>query len=162
MLRSCADSARELRTLYPDPLTPEAVEAYFRLHYWKQKDLWDRHRVMEATGFDHGRKRARLQFREVDRRFVLIREEQVPILIPFNSRSFYFWNSLSTGSQPFIPQRELQPYLVNVTRQAVQGMRGSVSEHPSGVWLLHNRALYSPDTGLDPGSTALDESYWSA
>jgi len=63
---------------------------------------------------------------------------------------------------PFVTQRELQPYLVSVRKEAVQQMqsRGFVTEHESGVWLLLNRSLYSKDKGLDPEASSLDESLW--
>ena len=37
-LRSTAESASELWSRYPDPLAQEAVEAYFRHHYWRHAD----------------------------------------------------------------------------------------------------------------------------
>ena len=33
---------------YPDPLAPEAVEAYFRLFYWSQKHQSDKNEVLPA------------------------------------------------------------------------------------------------------------------
>jgi len=69
---------------------------------------------------------------------------------------------LMGGKVPFVPQRELQPYLVSVRKEAMRQMneRGFVEEHESGVWLLLNRSLYSDNKGLDPASTRLDPAYW--
>jgi CRISPR-associated endonuclease/helicase Cas3 len=117
---------------------------------------------MEKMAFDYTRGRALLQFREVAGAFRLIRDDQLPILIPYNANASILCNKLMSGDVAFIPQRELQPYLVSVRKEAVQQMnsRGFIAEHESGVWLLINRSLYSEDKGLDPNATSLDASLW--
>lgn len=162
LLRAAADAGRELLPRYPDPLAPEAIEAYFRLLYWTQKSNWDKHKVMEKMTFDRARRRALLQFREVARAFRMIRDDQLPILVPYDAKAVMLWDKLMCGSVSFLPQRELQPYLVSVRKEAVQQMRdrGFVKEHESGVWLLLNSSLYSEKKGLDPASSRLDESLW--
>ncbi len=163
LLRAAAEAGKELLSKYPDPLQPEAVEAYFRLFYWTQKSRWDKHNVMEKMAFDHARGRALLQFREVASAFRMIRDDQLPILVPYDPKAADLWNRLMAGNVSFVPQRELQPYLVSVRKEAARQMndRGFVMEHESGVWLLLNRSLYSSHKGLDPASSRLDESLWS-
>jgi CRISPR-associated endonuclease/helicase Cas3 len=163
LLRAAADVGRELLPSHSDPLAPEAIEAYFQLLYWSQKHIWDKHHVMDKMKFDSPRGRALLQFREVADAFRMIRDDQLPILIPCYKKATMLQDKLMSGSVAFIRQRELQPYLVSVRKEAVQQMlrRGFVTEHESGVWLLLNRSLYSKDKGLDPESTRLDESLWS-
>ncbi len=162
LLRAAAEVGKELLSRYPDPLAPESIEAYFRLLYWTRKSSWDKHQVMEKMAFDYARGHALLQFREVASAFRIIRDDQLPILIPYNAKASILWNKLTVGNVPFVSQRELQPYLVPVRQEAAQQMksRGFVSEHESGVWLLLNRSLYSKDKGLDPEATTLDESLW--
>ena len=93
----------------------------------------------------------------------MIRDDQLRVLVPYDAKADLLRDKLLAGSVPFMPQSELQPYLVSVRKEAVQQMyrRGFVAEHDSGVWLLLNRSLYSKDKGLDPESTRLDESLWS-
>jgi hypothetical protein len=93
----------------------------------------------------------------------MIRDDQLPILVPYDPTATDLWNKLMARNVPFVPQRALQPYLVSVRKDAMQQMysRGFVMEHESGVWLLLNRSLYSGDKGLDPASCRLDESLWS-
>ena len=162
LLRAAADAGRELLPHYPDPLAPEAIEAYFRLLYWTQKSNWDKHKVMEKMTFDRARGRALLQFREVASAFRMIRDDQLPILVPYDARAVILQDKLMGGSVKFLPQRELQPYLVSVREEAMQQMknRGFVMEHESGVWLLHNSSLYGDKKGLDPASSRLDETLW--
>ncbi len=162
LLRAAAQTRKELLSRYPDPLAPEAIEAYFRLFYWSQKDNWDKHKVMEKMTFDSARGRALLQFREVADAFQMIRDDQLPILVPYNAKAVILRDRLMGGKVPFVPQRELQPYLVSVRKEAMRQMneRGFVEEHESGVWLLLNRSLYSSNKGLDPASTKLDAAFW--
>jgi len=163
LLRAAAEAGKELLSLYPDPLAPEAIEAYFRLLYWTQKGNWDRYKVMEKMTFDYLRGRATLQFREVASAFRMIRDDQLPVLVPYDAKAVGLWDKLMAGSVSFVPQRELQPYLVSVRKEALQQMsnRGFVTEHESGVWLLLNHSIYSSSKGLDPASSKLDETLWS-
>ena len=162
LLRSAAETGKELLPKYPDPLQPEAVEAYFRHFYWTQKGRWDKHNVMEKMAFDYQRGRALLQFREVASAFRMIQDDQLPVLVPYDSVADVLWNTLIAGNVSFVPQRELQPYLVSVRKEAVRQMtdRGFVMAHESGLWILLNRSLYSSHKGLDPASSRLDESLW--
>jgi len=164
LLRAAAQAGKELSSRYPDPLAPDAIEAYFRLLYWSQKHNWDKRHVMEKMKFDGtpGRERALLQFREVASAFRMILDDQLPILVPYDVKAEQWRDKLKTGNLPFVPQRELQLYLVSVRKQAMWKMqeRGFVQEHESGVWLLLNRSLYSDAKGLDPASTRLDPTYW--
>jgi len=163
ILRAAADAGKEILPHYPDPLAPEAIEAYFRLLYWTQKSKWDKYNVMEKMKIDYARRRALLQFREVASAFRMIRDDQLPILVPYDPKAADLCNKLMAGNVSFVPQRELQPNLVSVRKEAVRQMndRGFVIEHESGVWLLLNRSLYSGHKGLDPASSRLDESLWS-
>jgi CRISPR-associated endonuclease/helicase Cas3 len=160
--RAAADAGKELSSIYSDPLAPDAIEAYFRLLYWSQKHNWDKHHVMEMMKVDWARNRALLQFREVAGAFQMIRDDQLPILVPYDVKAEHWRDKLMAGNLPFVPQRELQPYLVSIKKQALWKMqeRGFVQEHESGVWLLLNRSLYSGAKGLDPASTRLDAALW--
>ncbi len=160
LLRAAADAGKELLSIHPDPLAPEAIEAYFRLLYWNQKHNWDKHQVMEKMKFQ--KNRALLQFREVADAFRMIRDDQLPVLVPCYRKATILHDKLWKARVPFLPQRDLQPYLVSVRKEAMQQMhsRGFVAEHESGVWLLLNRSIYSGSKGLDPASCTLDESLW--
>ena len=165
LLRSAADTARELHSQYPDPLDPVAVEAYFRHFYWTKKSEWDKHGVMKTMDIDRQRSRLLFQFRKMDASFQIIRDEQLPVLVPYSkdpNMDNPVWDKLAANKVPFLPQRELQPYLVSVRKPAMQQMqqRGFVTEHESGVWILLNRSLYSGEKGLNPEATALDAALW--
>jgi CRISPR-associated endonuclease/helicase Cas3 len=164
-LRDAADAAQQVFEEHSDPLDPIAVEAYFRYYYWSQKTRWDENGVMKTMSVDKHNKRLLFQFREMADAFRMIRDDQLPVLVPYNkdpNTDNSVWERLIGNKVPFLLQRELQPYLVSVRKQAVQQMqeRGFVTEHESGVWILLNRSLYSRQKGLDPTATTLDASLW--
>ena len=162
LLRDAAQTGQELSSKYSDPLAPDAIKAYFQLLYWSQKQNWDKHRVMEKMKIDWARNRALFQFREVADAFRMILDDQLPILVPYDVQAEEWLDNLKTEKLPFVAQRDLQPYLVSIRKQAMWKMqeRGFVQEHESGVWLLLNRSLYSGNKGLDPASTKLDAAFW--
>lgn len=120
---------------------------------------------MKTMDIDHGRARLLFQFREMEAAFQMIRDEQLPVLVPYSndpSADNAVWDKLAANKVPFLPQREMQPYLVSVRKKAVEQMqqRGFMTEHESGVWILVNRSLYSREKGLNPEATTLDAALW--
>lgn len=74
-LRQAAETSRELLNQFDDLLSPEAVDAYFTLHYWKRRDEWDRHRVLECF-----KPNGQLDFREAAARYRLIQKNSGRLL----------------------------------------------------------------------------------
>jgi CRISPR-associated endonuclease/helicase Cas3 len=163
MLRAAANSAKEIWKDGIDPLSPVAVEHYFRLMYWKHSADWDKHGIMPCMALDKNRPaELRFQFREIARRYVMIRNEQLPILIPFNRKAQQILADLTNPSVDFVPHRRLQPYLVSVPRNVLRSLEDNhvVQAHSSGVWLLLRRDAYSCGKGLSLGPLSLDSSLW--
>lgn len=152
LLRDAAQAGRELIGKYPDPIAPASIEAYFRLFYWSQKHGWDKWKVMPLLATDLKAPFLTIQFRTAASRFKIIRDEQAPILIPYDAAARRMWTALSRGKVEFIPQRQLQPYLVSVYKPLLQELqsKGAIVEHDSGVWLLLNETGYSEKKGLTP------------
>ena len=150
LLRDAAQAGNELISKYPNPIAPEAIEAYFRLFYWSQKHKWDSCGVMPQLSPDFKSPFLAIQFREAVSRFRMIRDEQVPILIPYDAASRRMWTALNRNSVEYIPHRLLQPYLVSVHKKLLQTLqsKGLIMEHESGVWLLLSEAVYSDKKGL--------------
>jgi CRISPR-associated endonuclease/helicase Cas3 len=120
---------------------------------------------MKTMDIDPVRGRLLFQFREMADAYRIIRDDQLPVLVPYSdapSADNAMWDKLAASKVPFLPQREMQPYLVSVRKKAVEQMeqRGFVVEHESGVWILLNRSLYSREKGLNPEATTLDEALW--
>ena len=158
LLRDAVQAGRELIGKYSDPIAPSSIEAYFRLFYWSQKHKWDKYEVLPPLTPDLNSRFLAIQFRTAASKFKIIREEQAPILIPYDDVSRRMWAELNRGSVEFVPQRHLQPYLVSVHQQLLQELqsKGLVMEHDSGVWLLLNNAAYSDKKGLTPEAHGVD------
>jgi len=92
--RIAASHFREVAPDYVDDLlSPKAIEAYFRLHYWhagrEDGRGWDEGREGKSVmdRFDWGSKGGlHAQFREAAERYQLIEDVQTPILVPYAER----------------------------------------------------------------------------
>jgi CRISPR-associated endonuclease/helicase Cas3 len=148
-LRDTAATARELLPGFrADPLSPIAIEAYFRQHYWKWSDRLDERGVlplMSMQGLN-----SKFQFRDIAHQYKIIRDEQVPILVPYGEEGKNLLDVLQSADLSFIPHRKLQPFLVSVPRYALHVMekQHAVREHESGVWLLLSPDAYNNAQGL--------------
>lgn len=162
LLRDGAQVARELFPRFPDPLLPEAIEAYFRQYYWKGRDRWDSKKIQQMMQIDWIRKRALFQFRDIADAYRLIRDPQFPILVPYDSESASFSGALLGGHIEFLPVRQLQPYLVSVPERTLRGMEasGMVQAHSSGVRVLLRKDAYTDAKGLTLETLGLDQSLW--
>ncbi len=163
-LRDTAQVAREFRSKFPDPLDPAAIEAYFRHYYWRSSDLLDKYSILDRTTIDHQRGRTHFQFREIESKYKIILDTQVPILIPFDRDSQEYLDALLKDAVPFISQRLLQPYLVSVPERTCHSLvdRGTVKMHDSGLGLLLRQDAYDQLQGLKLDRMGLDERAWGA
>lgn len=163
MLRAAANCAKEIWKDGIDPLSPSAIEQYFQLMYWKHTVDWDKREIMPCMALDKNRPdNLKFQFREIARRYVMIQNEQLPILIPFNRKARQILADLTNPSIDFVPHRRLQPYLVSVPRHALRSLEENhvVQAHSSGVWLLLRQDAYSCWKGLSLGPLSLDSALW--
>lgn len=160
MLRQTAQIARELFPVpYPDPLRPEAVEAYFRHFYWSQTYAWDKHGVLRQFNDSLRKPELLLKFRAAATLYRLIRDEQTSVLVPYNKTA----EDLMTRLQPGEPVdyslfRAMQPYLVGVwpnTRRELL-TREVLVEHECGVFILRSHAAYDADRGLTVAGVGID------
>ena len=159
-LRDAAQAGQELANRYPDPLTPDAIRAYFELLYWSRKHAWDKYEVLSVLSAEGREPFLPLQFRDAASRFRIIRDDQTPILIPFDKKSCMMRDQLLRNADLCIPQRRLQPYLVSVHPPLLRALQEKtlIVEHPCGVWLLVNSAAYSPKRGLSAEAFGIDPS----
>ncbi len=158
LLRASAQTGQELISLYPDPLSPEAVEAYFRQFYWSRQHEWDKHEVLSPLNPSLQQRVLALQFETAAQRYRIIREEQEQVLVAYDERARTLRDRLFHQDLPFVPQREAQPYLVGVRTPILRALqeRGVVYQHDSGVWLLMNVETYSQEKGLTLEGQGID------
>ena len=158
-LRQAAAVGRELRASFPsDPLSPEAIEAFFRQLYWTQSHRWDHHGVLRAFPVQTGGPLLRLQFREAARAYQTIRDELHPILVPYDATASTLLRQLETRPADMSTLRRCQSYLVSVHAYHLTALlnAGDVIPHESGVHLLVNAAAYDRAIGLTSEGRGLD------
>ncbi|MGQ0712164.1 MAG: CRISPR-associated helicase Cas3' [Gemmatimonadaceae bacterium] len=171
LLRQTAQVARELMGVLwpggerPDPLAPQAIEAYFRQYYWSQQHSWDRHQVMEALHDRLDRPEMSLKFRTAAEQYRIICDEQIPVLVPYDGTAQALMQEIRAGAKiDYRTIRDAQRYLVGVWPQAFGNLetRGAVVQHESGLWLLVRGELYSAVKGLVTDQQDADSDVWIA
>ena len=147
-LRMSADHGLEIARHYNDLLSPEAIEAYFRLHYWQQKDRWDFRQVMDAIGRDPSR--MEFQFRQIADRYRFIDEEAETLYVPWQKGEQLIHNLSESQSPPDRKlRRRLQRYSINVRRHEMAQLHAAGAVLPfHGYATLTQPHLYEEKLGL--------------
>ncbi|MEF2231723.1 MAG: CRISPR-associated helicase Cas3', partial [Pseudodesulfovibrio sp.] len=104
-----------------DPFSPEAITQFFKLHYWLQKDVLDKKRILDDLSDGNGQ----WSFREAAKKFRLIESPMVPIIIPFNARAAELVNALRFAEHHGGILRKLQQYTVQVYEQQFAALDGA-------------------------------------
>src|SRR5271157_2380706 len=153
-----------------DLLAPEAIEAYFRLHYWQQggddEHGWARgangQSILDCFDADpkvllHG------QFRTAAEAYRLIDDAQTPVLVPYGERGRGLIARLSSMPAAADPQwlrafdRSAQRYLVGVYERDLRTLlENGVLLELHGRFLLAAQAAYDSKIGLKFDSIGID------
>jgi len=154
-----ATAARSVMRRHDDPLTLEAVNAYFEEVYWLKDDELDAKGILKlirerSDRFD-------FPFEDIDTKFRVIETPQVPVIVPYrgvDDRDHtldILVKDLRYVERPGALTRRLQPYIVPVSSNtrnrlisagAAEIIRGD--EFGMQFVLLSNEDLYSPEIGL--------------
>lgn len=151
LLRHAAQAARELIGSHPDPISPNAVVAYFRHFYWSQSHVWDKYDVLGPLTDDLRQKELSLKFRVAASRYRIIRDDQRSILVPYDGTARAIRDRLLRGeAADFALLRRAQRYLVSVWDNMLNTLssRGLLVEHDSSLLVLVNESAYSSEKGL--------------
>lgn len=159
LVRRAAGHFREVAADFSsDILSPGAVEAFFRLHYWQQGGDggagWDRAldgtSIMRCFGGVNGDP-LHHQFREAEEAYRLIDDAQTQVIVPFARRGKALISALLRMPEP--PgggfDRAAQRYVVGIWRNAAVKLEesGAVIEHHERRYLA-NPAAYDRKLGL--------------
>ncbi|MEM9941299.1 MAG: CRISPR-associated helicase Cas3' [Planctomycetota bacterium] len=150
ILRQSAESASELLGQFDDLLSPEAIEQYFQLHYWKKSDSWDRQQVLKSIGNQPNR--MEFNFREAAKKYKFIREETQTVLVPWDKTAKDLIQKLETEEAEFLGRRfwrQLQRYGVQVRKHELSRLNkaGAVMLNYER-WVLIQDHLYDHKLGL--------------
>jgi hypothetical protein len=151
-VKLAAQASRVAAVSHEDLLSIPAVQDFFRELYWKRGDEWDRHRIMHQESLDLTKDGLVAQFRDIAERYRLIREEQVPVLVPYGLRGRALVAELEEMNEA--PgrwfDRRAQAYSVGVYRQQLEGLlvSGIVARYHHRFHVLADDSAYHPLLGL--------------
>ncbi len=171
-LEQFAAVARDaLRKHGDDPLSLEAVRFYFKRLYWQRSGGDWEHGTCDLDGARVGERKGILAavlesgreldfpFADIADAFHLIDDTQVPVIVPYDTDDDDLKKQLKALEHVRLPggiARKLQPYLVQIPRQARKALLAAGSAHAirdrefgQQFVVLDNHDLYHPITGLN-------------
>ena len=154
-LEQFAQAGREVIRHHDDPLSLEAIDAYFRQLYWQRESAddqgLDKHALLERMH----RARLDVPFEDIARDFRMIEDTQKPVIIPWDDEARDAARELEYAEGVGRLARRLQPYTVNVPELIFQHLRDSGAVQPIAPErlgeqfpLLINESLYDEQVGL--------------
>lgn len=150
MLYQTAQTTQEVLALpgLEDLLGLEAIEKYFRLHYWNHSDQWDKEKILDHLSDLQG---LSFNFRKVEKKFRLIEETGQPVVIPWKEEGKKLCDRLVSGEE--LSRRDwrmLQRYTVSVFDQPYAELvkRGDIRPNEKLPAILINTNCYDPELGL--------------
>ncbi|MBS0509852.1 MAG: CRISPR-associated endonuclease Cas3'' [Proteobacteria bacterium] len=130
-LRQFAQAAQEVMRqpqFRDDPLSPSAIEAYFRLLYWKKGD-----KELDAAnllGLCAESRIDSLPLETLAAKFRMIDTVQMPVIVPFDDHARRDLESLRFAEKSGGLARKLQPYLVQLPRNGFDALRKAGAIQP--------------------------------
>lgn len=152
-LKQFAQAARTIFRHFDDPLSLEAINAYFRELYWqkgKEVDANDILGRLERSQIDN------LPFEWIADKFQMIERTMIPVIIPHDGTARQALNDLDYAEKVGGIARRLQPYIVQIPEQGYKALKGAGAVQPvrpekfgEQFLKLINEDLYHPRYGLN-------------
>ncbi|MBM4312312.1 MAG: CRISPR-associated endonuclease Cas3'' [Deltaproteobacteria bacterium] len=148
--RQTAETAEAVLRHHEDPLSLEAVRAYFEQLYWLKGAALDQHQILADLA--EGAKTGDFPFRVVAEKFKIIEEGMAPIIIPWNGDAERIVEELRYSAFPAAAARKAQRFTIQLYPQILYALlkAGSVERLHEQYNVLINRDLYREDLGLCP------------
>ncbi|HDL64061.1 MAG TPA: CRISPR-associated helicase Cas3', partial [Proteobacteria bacterium] len=148
-LRQAGEIGRRLLSEdYIDHLAPERFYAFFKELYWIQGDNLDRHGILRLLAQDA---ELRFSFRFASRKFKIIKDTQVSVLVRYKKGSELIDLLYRIGPSREL-MRKLQRYVVNIPLYLIGKLvdAGSIEElrNCPGTYVQISHIFYHPVTGV--------------
>jgi len=155
--RVTAETAQEVMRHYHDALSLDAVEEYFRTLYWRKGDKLDELNILQDLS--EGSQKGDYPFRRIARKFKIIRDGMISIIIPFNKEAEKIIGELRFSEIPGAAARKLQRFTIQVPSRVLAGLLsgGAIERLHDQYNILINRDIYRDDLGLCPEDPSFHE-----
>jgi CRISPR-associated endonuclease/helicase Cas3 len=141
-----------LRDFGEDPVTVEAIQAYYKLLYTLQDESnFDNRRILGYL--DKGPNRLDFEFKTAAENFKLINDRSVAIIIPYNDDAQQLLKALKNAPFPARTLRKLQVYTVNIYEREFEALQSlgviqTVGDFYHALAESWMKTYYHPQTGL--------------
>ena len=173
-IKHAANHFREVAPDHSDDLlSPDAIEEYFRLHYWQQGRIdddgrgWDEGRGKESIMdcFDVSGNELHAQYRDAAERYQMIDDATTPILVPYKKGRDLIRELADMQDNPEPRQlrgfdRRAQRYVVGVREHGLRKLLGNgvLLERHERYYIANDNA-YQEGLGLTFEGRGLDSEY---
>lgn len=152
-LEQFAQAARAIFRQFDDPLSLQAINAYFRELYWqkdKELDANDLLGRVSRSQIDS------LPFEWISDQFQMIESTMIPVIIPYDDDARTSIRELEYAERVGGISRKLQPYLVQIPEQGYKALKSAGAVQPvrqeefgEQFLVLNNKDLYHDHYGLN-------------
>ena len=158
-LRHSAQVAEQVMPLYAEPLALEAVEHYFRMHYWQRSTEMDAKKIMECWPTQQPRRPEDLllyMFKTCSEKFRFIESNYQPVIIPWGKRGEQLCDAIKAAFDPrdqWPLARRAQRFIVSIPETLFNANVGrSITTYHDRFHVLNSSVDYHPQMGLTLGS----------
>jgi CRISPR-associated endonuclease/helicase Cas3 len=151
-IRQTSDVARIIMDQYKDPISIEALDAYYQLIFDLQsRDAFDKKSIMAC--FEKGIiDEPNFDFKTASERFKLIENDTTSVIIPWNKHAENEIHRLKFSEYPSTYLRTLQPYTVNIYPQEFAALWRSgfidIVQERFAILKELSEEVYNPEMGL--------------
>jgi CRISPR-associated endonuclease/helicase Cas3 len=158
--QGAAVSTSILRQFSTDPISIEAIDAYFKLLYGLQGEgAFDAKAILPC--FEKGLAEVNFDFKTAAERFKLIDNDTVSVIVPYNEEARQLIEELKYTLYPATTLRKLQMYTVNIYEYEFEKLqsKGVIETQHERFHVLNGITFYERQTGLvipaDAGGDAI-------
>jgi CRISPR-associated endonuclease/helicase Cas3 len=151
-IRQSGEVARMVLERFPDPMSIEAIRAYYHeLNQLQSGDAFDYKNILNYLKSDLGT--PAFAFKTAADNFHLIEETTQPVIIPWDEKAVTLLEKLLDTPYPNSLARALQPYTVNIYQHELEALQNKLAVEVYlerfNVLSQTSLFLYHDDTGLE-------------
>jgi CRISPR-associated endonuclease/helicase Cas3 len=157
-----SEVARDILRRFDDPVSMEAIQAYFGLLYDLQSEnAFDAKGILNC--FEMEGTELLFDFKTAAERFRLIENNTLPVVIPYNDEAKEILEKVKWSEYPTSYARKLQIYTVNIYQNEFQRLegKGAIDTYAKTYAVLNDLSLYNPETGLEIPESSGGEAIFS-